>query len=158
MPAIADDTKNIFRVLDANLNRLREALRVVEEYFRFIASRPITAGALKRLRHDLEKIECVLGPRWLLGSRDTRSDPFSHGNRPEEMDRSTAIAIVSAGFKRAQEAARVIEEYSKITEFPFLSGKAKAIRFSLYALEKSFLRKPLDEQKKAQRGTKRPQR
>jgi thiamine-phosphate pyrophosphorylase len=143
------NTRSIFRVLDANLNRMREALRVVEEYFRFISPRPQVAIKLKRLRHDLEKMERAFGPERLLDGRDTESDPFANRNRPEEMGRTTPLVIVSAGFKRAQEACRVLEEYAKITEFPSLSEQAKTMRFSLYALEKSFLLRPWHEQKKA---------
>jgi thiamine-phosphate pyrophosphorylase len=132
----AHETNAIFRVLDANLNRLREALRVIEEYFRFIASQPPVAEQLKKLRHDLEELEQGFGPQRLLAGRDTDSDPFANLNRPEEMDRATICGVVAANFKRAQEAARVIEEYSKITDVPFLSEKAKTMRFSLYTVEK----------------------
>jgi thiamine-phosphate pyrophosphorylase len=132
----ADESNAIFRVLDANLNRLREALRVVEEYFRFIVSQPPVAGQLKKLRHDLEELEKGFDPQRLLAGRDTDSDPFANFNRPEEMDRATILGVVAANFKRAQEAARVIEEYSKITDVPFLSEKAKTMRFSLYTIEK----------------------
>ncbi len=131
--------KNVFKVLDANLNRLREGLRVIEEYFRFIAPQTETAGRLKTLRHDLEELERGFDQRRLLNGRDTETDPFANTNRPEEMDRTTVLQVVAANFKRAQEAARVIEEYSKITDVAFLSEKAKTIRFSLYAVEKPFM-------------------
>ena len=133
------DAKNVFRVLDANLNRLREALRVVEEYFRFIAAQAEVASQLKRLRHDLEELERGFGQERLLAGRDTETDPFANVNRPEEMDRPTIIQVVASNFKRGQEAARVIEEYSKITDVPFLSEKAKTIRFSFYTVEKSIM-------------------
>jgi len=114
-------------------------LRVVEEYFRFIAAQAGIASQLKKLRHDLEELEQGFGKGRLLGGRDTETDPFANANRPEEMDRQTVIQVVAANFKRGQEAARVIEEYSKITDVPFLSEKAKTIRFSLYTLEKSVM-------------------
>jgi thiamine-phosphate pyrophosphorylase len=133
-----DESNAVFRVLDANLNRLREALRVIEEYFRFIASQTPVAGQLKKLRHDIEELERGFGSERLLAGRDTGSDPFANLNRPEEMDRATILGVVAANFKRAQEAARVIEEYSKITDAPFLSEKAKTMRFSLYTVEKQF--------------------
>jgi hypothetical protein len=139
MPQNDRDWKHVFRVLDANLNRLREALRVVEEYFRFIAAEAEIASQLKKLRHDLEELEQGFGQRRLLAGRDTGSDPFANSNRPEEMDRPTIMTVVGANFKRGQEAARVIEEYSKITDVPLLSEKAKTIRFSLYSIEKSVM-------------------
>jgi thiamine-phosphate pyrophosphorylase len=133
---IESDQKNIYRVLDANLNRLREALRVVEEYFRFIAPRATVAEHLKKLRHDLEELERGFGRERLLAGRDTATDPFANVNRPEEMDRPSVREVVAANFKRGEEACRVIEEYSKITDAAHLSEKAKTIRFSLYTIEK----------------------
>ena len=128
----------VFRILDANLNRLREALRVIEDYFRFSASLETIAVQLKQLRHSLEEIEREIGPGRLLAHRDTGADPFANVNRPEEMGRASPKQIVSGNFKRAQEACRVIEEYTKITEKPFLSERAKTLRFSLYAIEKQY--------------------
>jgi|WetSurMetagenome_2_1015567.scaffolds.fasta_scaffold135792_4 hypothetical protein len=145
MPQNTSDLKNVFRVLDANLNRLREALRVIEEYFRFVVLKTEEAGRLKRLRHDLEELEQGFGPQRLLNGRDTESDPFANVNRPEELGRETVVQVVAANFKRAQEAARVIEEYSKITDKAFLSEKAKTIRFSLYSIEKPFMESALHE-------------
>jgi thiamine-phosphate pyrophosphorylase len=136
MPQKDSDLKNVFRVLDANLNRLREALRVIEEFFRFVEPEALAAGRMKKLRHDLEELEQGFDQRRLLDGRDTESDPFANINRPEEMNRTNVYQVLTANFKRAQEAARVIEEYSKITDVAFLSEKAKTIRFSLYAVEK----------------------
>ena len=133
-----EDNSAVFRILDANLNRLREALRVIEDYFRFSTSLETIAVQLKQLRHSLEEIEQEIGPGRLLAHRDTGADPFANVNRPEEMGRSSPMQIVSGNFKRAQEACRVIEEYTKITEAPHLSGKAKIMRFSLYAIEKQY--------------------
>jgi len=131
-----DNQKAVYRILDANLNRLREALRVIEEYFRFMIAGEAVAVQLKQMRHSLEEIETGLGPARLLAARDTQTDPFANVNRPEELGRAGAGQIICANFKRGQEAARVIEEYSKVTDAAFVSEKAKTIRFSLYALEK----------------------
>ena len=131
----------VFRIIDANLNRCREALRVIEEYFRFILNCAEPSGELKLLRHELILIEEGLGPKRLLEYRDTQNDCFADENRPEELIRSNESDIAAASFKRAQEASRVIEEYVKLTDTPLLSGIAKKIRFSLYALEKTYLTK-----------------
>jgi thiamine-phosphate pyrophosphorylase len=132
-----NNQKAVYRVLDANLNRLREALRVIEEYFRFFIANESVAITLKKLRHSLEEIESGAGTQALLACRDTKNDPFANVNRPEELGRSTPEQVVCGNFKRGQEAARVIEEYLKITPVAHLSEKAKILRFSLYDLEKS---------------------
>ena len=126
---------SIYRVLDANCNRLREALRIIEEYFRFIINREDASIELKQLRHHLVEVEQSLGADTLLRHRDTDSDCFSDGNRPEEMSRKTVTDLLRANFKRAQEAARVIEEFTKLTPAPGSSEIAKRIRFSLYQME-----------------------
>jgi hypothetical protein len=129
---------SIYRVLDANCNRLREALRVIEEYFRFIINREDAAIELKKLRHELVAIEERLGRERLLENRDTATDCFVDLNRPEEMQRIGTDGLLKANFKRAQEAARVIEEYAKLTDGADASENAKSIRFSLYRIEQQY--------------------
>lgn len=126
---------SIYRILDANCNRLREALRVIEEYCRFIMNDASASTELKLLRHKLVTIEEQLGYQKLLAHRDAQHDPFADKNRPEEMVRATNSTILTANCKRAQEAARVIEEYAKRTAVPAVSEIAKIIRFTLYTLE-----------------------
>lgn len=133
----------IYRVLDANCNRLREALRVIEEYFRFIENNEPASIELKGIRHKLIGVEARLGPDNLLTNRNSTGDCFADTNRPEEMERSGGTAaLLAANIKRAQEAARVIEEYTKLTPTADVSETAKNIRFSLYRFEQQFTRIP----------------
>ena len=131
----------VYRVLDANLNRLREALRVIEEFFRFINVQPAIAGRLKVLRHRLVAIEAMLGQHELLANRDSETDCFARENRPEELERGGMETLLAANFRRGQEACRVIEEYAKMIagKGPDLSESAKTVRFDLYTLEKEVL-------------------
>jgi thiamine-phosphate pyrophosphorylase len=134
-----NEHKSIYRILDANLNRLREALRVIEEYYRFIDERPDVCIVLKKVRHSLVAVEDAIGKELLLAGRDTVTDCFAKGNRPEELERDGLAALLAANFKRGQEAARVLEEYAKIQGGVVLCEKAKAARFALYRLEKDLL-------------------
>lgn len=136
---LQNKTEAILRVIDANLNRLREALRVIEEYFRFINLNEAVSIDLKQLRHSLEELEKGFDQGELLSSRDTQTDPFAGKNREEELNRRSETDIVKASFKRAQEAARVLEEYIKITRHRQMSEKAKNIRFMLYTIEKKVM-------------------
>ncbi len=131
------ETDQVFRLIDANLNRLREALRVIEEHVRFVSPSPPLCIELKKMRHSLEDVESSFGRLDLLRNRDTHTDPFADKNRPEELRRESYGDVLAANFKRAEEAARVIEEYSKITARSECSETAKTIRFALYAYEKS---------------------
>ena len=141
---VNSDTK-VLRIIDANLNRLREALRVIEEYFRFLSLDEPIASAVKLLRHSLERIEADFGADSLVASRDTRSDPFASVNKPEEIMRPTPRQLLLANFKRSQEAARVIEEYAKLSRHRRASGTAKALRFSLYNFEKDIMERHAHE-------------
>jgi len=133
-----NDQHRIFRILDANFNRLREALRVVEEYYRFIVEDESVCVKLKAMRHSLADMEVAIGHGQLLDGRDTENDCFASTSRPEEMRRADAEGVLRANFKRAQEACRVIEEYAKLSAAAeAVSRRAKETRFSLYALEKA---------------------
>jgi thiamine-phosphate pyrophosphorylase len=142
----AANSSSVFRILDANLNRLREALRVIEEHFRFAAARPQLSARFKLLRHSLDEMENAIGRRGLLENRDTDTDPFAGETRPEELRREGEADILRANFKRAQEAARVIEEYAKTGSFPAVAERAKHVRFALYAEEKTLMEKAPDAQ------------
>lgn len=123
----------LYRVIDANLNRLKEGIRVIEDIARYSHNDKALASRLKSLRHqsridDLQK---------LLGSRDSVNDVL----RPtvkSEMNRDSLESIMIANYKRAQESARVLEEMYKIVE-PELSETFKNIRYALYTLEKENL-------------------
>mgnify|MGYP001769479718 CR=1 FL=1 len=130
------DKSSAYRILDANCNRLREGLRLIEEYYRFVENNETLTVAFKSLRHKLKNVEQLLGRENLLLNRDTSTDCLSKDNRPEELTRNSIDDIVNAGFKRAQEASRVIEEYAKIIDSPDVSSIAKLIRFELYTFEK----------------------
>ncbi|MDR0331599.1 MAG: hypothetical protein LBH93_07825 [Chitinispirillales bacterium] len=132
------DQNQIYRILDANFNRLREGLRVIEEHFRFIASDEKACVDIKRMRHEVAGMENAFGAEPLLKGRDTGADCFASASRPEEMERGGAGDVLRANFKRAQEACRVIEEYAKACgeAGAKASREAKAMRFLLYDLQK----------------------
>ncbi len=123
----------LFRVIDANLNRLKEGIRVIEDVARYIHNNKELASALKELRHQSRIGELEN----LLASRDSVNDVL----RPTvatELDREDIKSIVIANYKRAQESSRVLEEMCKIID-PELSERFKSIRYRLYTLEKTDL-------------------
>lgn len=120
----------LFRVIDANLNRLKEGVRVVEDISRYLHNDKELASKLKSIRHQAIIDEYTS----LLKSRDSVNDVL----RPtikSEMNRSNLQDIIIANYKRAQESARVLEELFKI-EKPEYSEVFKTIRYNLYTLEK----------------------
>lgn len=130
-------SEKVYRVLDANLNRLREGVRVLEEYYRFIVEDVSLATRLKEVRHHIREIDKGIDHRLLFAARDSENDPFASGVVAKEGERSGFTELLAANMRRAQEAARVLEEYLKLIDgLRSLSYIAKDIRFALYSIEK----------------------
>ena len=126
--------RDSFRILDANLNRAREALRVIEDHARFALDDRDAASATKRLRHELRRIVDECGADELLSARDIVSDVGRDAKTTSELVRESAEDVVRAAFARLQEATRVLGEYAKIVA-PAAAVIAEAIRYDAYALE-----------------------
>jgi len=124
-----DMNENYLRLIDANLNRLREGIRVVEDIFRYVYNDKQTAIKLKELRH-LSRLENYIE---LLETRDVKNDVLRSSIKSEQ-NRSDLYSILIANFKRAQESSRVLEEFTKLTSIKD-SENFKYIRYELYNLE-----------------------
>ncbi len=120
---------NILRIIDANLNRLREGIRVVEDIFRYVYNNKEVSIKLKTLRH-LSRLE---NNNELLLSRDVKNDVLRESIKSEQ-NRDNLESILIANFKRAQESSRVLEELTKLSSIKD-SENFKYIRYELYNLE-----------------------
>jgi len=125
--------RSLLRILDANLNRAREALRVVEDLARFHRDDAALAASLKELRHRLDR-QARPHAAEFLRARDSDADVGRDGDQPVARLR-TPGEVGAANLKRAQEALRSIEEAAK-GRFPSLAAEAHGARFRLYAIEK----------------------
>ena len=123
----------LLRVCDANLNRLKEGVRVVEDIARYKDDNKTLSLKLKELRH-LAQVDDM---KPFLQNRDSINDVLRQSTT-SEMKRESLASIITANFKRAQESSRVLEELYKLVD-PELSENFKYIRYSLYALEKEFI-------------------
>lgn len=124
--------KKQLRLLDANLNRLREGIRVIEDIYRYIYDDKENASKLKNLRH-MSRLDDYIP---LLDSRDIVNDVLKETTKSENK-RDNLEAILIANFKRAQESSRVLEEFTKL-----IGNKSelfKHIRYELYDLEKALI-------------------
>jgi thiamine-phosphate pyrophosphorylase len=119
------------RIIDANLNRCREGLRVVEDALRFILNDEKLYKKIRKIRHNTDKIlRDYYGE--LIIERDSYNDS---GKRIPEGFKKNLPEVIIANFKRAQESLRVLEEYSK-TFLPQTSPQFKKQRYNAYNLEK----------------------
>ncbi|KLE06352.1 hypothetical protein [Aliarcobacter butzleri] len=123
------DNNSSLRLIDANLNRLREGIRVVEDIFRYVYNNKEVATKLKNLRH-LARTQNYYE---LLETRDVKNDVLRESIKSEQ-NRDNLNSILIANFKRAQESARVLEEFTKLTSIKD-SENFKYIRYELYNLE-----------------------
>ena len=133
--------QSLLRILDANYNRAKEALRVTEDVARFHFSDSRLTARFKRARHDLTKtlLKLRIPDRRLVEARDSRDDVGARSFIRDKKHPNWKDLFLS-NLKRAEEASRVLEEVSKLVSV----REARAfqrIRFRLYELEKESLRK-----------------
>jgi len=123
-----------YRLLDANLNRVREGLRVIEDVVRFLYDDKELSLKLRNVRHELSIISGKIYPR-LLKYRDSENDvglTFKEGKRKNLRD------ILFANFRRAEEGIRVLEEFSRLISAD-AGERLKKIRFKVYTIEKEIV-------------------
>jgi len=127
----------ILRLIDANANRAREALRVLEDYARFILNHDGLSGEIKHLRHEMTAALAPVLPEAIV-HRDTPGDVGTNIKTPAEQTRHDLGDVVIAAGKRAGEAFRALEEYLKILQ-PSASVKIEQIRYRMYAVEQQIV-------------------
>ena len=126
----------ILRVLDANVDRCVEGLRVMEDVARFVLDDASLTGQLRDLRHRIGHAVSPLDAA-LLGARRPREDVGADPGLPEE-SRLDLAQVVRANAKRTEEALRVLEEFSRLPQLSAGLDTApfKAARFDIYEIEK----------------------
>lgn len=131
---------DVVRMLDANFNRAREALRVMEDAARFVAGDGGVCAACKRGRDELRLAigELGLDATRLAAARDTPGDVGTGLTGAGEGDRGDGVfGVVVAAGKRLSEALRVIEEAGKLLPggTPGVA-RIKGLRYQGYEIER----------------------
>jgi len=122
------------RLLDANLDRAREGLRVLEDWARFALDRADLVARCKDMRQRLGRLHA---DRYKL-ARHTASDPAAGMGHPAQLERQAPSQVVGANASRVAEALRVLEEFGR-GDSAVLAAEAAAIRYQLYDLEVDLL-------------------
>jgi len=120
------------RIIDANLNRATEALRVLEEISRFVLDNENATQQLKLMRHELLDFykEEYVG---FLRNRNTEEDIGREIHNSSQ--RKNILDIHLANCKRLQQALRVLCEYSQAENIEITP--LEKIRYRSYTLEKT---------------------
>jgi thiamine-phosphate pyrophosphorylase len=124
----------IARILDANLDRSREGLRIIEEWCRFGLNHSQLAQSCKEMRQELAQWHTAD----LRLARDTPADVGTSLSHPQEETRSNLENLLQANLCRVQEALRVLEEYGKLYN-PLMGESFKQLRYQVYAIESQLL-------------------
>ncbi len=128
-PTPSEDLR-IYQIIDANLDRAREGLRVLEDWARFGLGRNDFVVKIKNYRQ-------ILGKNHLEVYKESRNyieDKCKGLTHQEQLNRKTSEQIIHSNSARVQEALRVIEEFSRLGNHK-LSKIASEIRYQIYTLE-----------------------
>lgn len=124
----------VARILDANANRAREALRVLEDFARFDLNDASLSRRIKAARHELSETLGGEMSRLMVRCRDSESDVGRSIETESEYSRATVDDLVVTAGKRAAEALRVMEEYAKTFDAD-RARRFERLRYNLYEIE-----------------------
>jgi len=134
--------QSVYRIIDANLNRSREGLRVCEEITRFALNSHSMTSDLKSVRHDISGIvkSSALKLKDIPGARDSEADVLRCSGSASEMKRHDMADIFAANIERVKESLRVLEEFFKLIDGKS-SSKLCGLRFKVYEIEKKAMKR-----------------
>jgi len=129
------DVENTYRAIDANINRISEGLRVLEDIARFCYNDSPVQQSLKELRH---RFRSGLDQMKFIPFRDVLHDTGFSSKGEMEFSRDSIGDVLKSNVKRVEEGLRVLEELFKI-ESPDLAREMKGLRYAVYSIEKDML-------------------
>lgn len=131
------DAEAVLRLIDANMNRALEGLRVCEEIARFHLESPQPFRRLRNLRHAvaLAAERLPLRPAELVGARASRRDI---GRRAPSSSVRSLEQLLLINFQRAKEALRTLEECTRLIA-PSRIASFQRLRFQTYEAERDCL-------------------
>ena len=132
---INSEDRRIYQIIDANLDRAREGLRVLEDWARFGLGVNDYVIKIKNYRQILGKNHLEVYKQ----SRNNIEDQCKGLTHQEQINRKSPEKTISSNAGRVQEALRVIEEFSRLHNHE-LSKVASEIRYEIYTLEIDLLR------------------
>jgi len=134
----------LLRILDANANRAREAIRVLEEYARFVLEDATLSQRCKLMRHTLQQSVALLteqaGNIPVMLFRDTPGDVGTALTTSSEVSRNSSVDVLQASANRLSEALRTLEEYGKQNS-PAFAKQIEKLRYDSYTTSTHLIRR-----------------
>jgi len=128
-------TKVIYRIIDANINRAKEGLRVCEEITRFILDNRKLTTEFKKIRHKTDGILKYLPKNIELFKERKSEADVGRKIYANELKRRNCQDIFFANIQRVKESVRVLEEFTKLIN-KGVAVRFKELRYDIYGLEK----------------------
>ena len=129
--------KMLYRILDANLNRTKEGLRVCEDWCRYVWDQKTLTRAFKDIRHELTGIISGLDMKKVLEARYIQGD-VGRATSISESRREDIDAVFWANSQRVKESLRVLEEITKLIDAG-ISSRLKKLRYKVYGIEQKVI-------------------
>lgn len=127
-------TNALLRILDANLDRAREGVRIIEEWCRFGLNDQAATAQLKDLRQRIAQWHTAE----IRAARDTPGDLGTTLTHVQESTRDSLADVLQVNLARTQEALRVLEEYGKLYSLE-MAAACKQMRYQLYTLDSQLM-------------------
>jgi thiamine-phosphate pyrophosphorylase len=116
----------LFRLMDCNINRAAEGLRVIEDFVRFFLENKVILDKLRDMRHRLRTLSCYE----FISSREADLDI---GKEFTPTFKDNIKVIIEGNTARVAEALRTLEEFAPNKEEQNLIF---SLRYSFYSIEK----------------------
>lgn len=134
---------NVYRIIDANINRVSEGLRVIEDIERFIFENQEISKELRKIRHLVRK---NFSSSELIKNRNSHTDVGFNISQTSLLDKKEDLdSLIISNFKRAEEGLRSIEECLKILGCYKESKMYEQLRYRMYELEKQVFSKTIPD-------------
>lgn len=126
----------IHRIIDVNLNRAGEGLRVLEEAARFVLDDSVLSARFKEMRHQVA-LRDMCAKLTFLSARDAACDVGENIKTSFQSSARSLLEVTTANARRAEESLRVLEELATAVKLD--SQIYATARYQLYTLEKELI-------------------
>ena len=126
----------LWRIIDAELDRVTEGLRVIEDIAGFYREHTAITSETKVLRSKIAGLTHCFRSN-LLEYRNLEADlGLELSQKLGSESKHQLMELATANLKRVQEGLRSLEEHLKVLDYYQLANEFEALRFQSYTLEK----------------------